>query len=55
MIAQMHIRGGNSIFTDERKRVRERYKEYGDSYLGHYGCGSFGPSSRLESLWLQEV
>ena len=33
----------------------ERNKEYGDSYLGHYGCDSFGPSSRQVSLWLQEV
>ncbi len=38
MIAQMqmHIREVNSMFTDERKKVRERYKEYDGCYLGHY-------------------
>ena len=38
MIAQMqmHIREVNSMFTDERKKVRERYKEYEGCYLGHY-------------------
>lgn len=25
---QMHIREVNSMFADERKKVRERYKEY---------------------------
>ena len=24
------------MFYDERKRVRERYKEYDGTYLGHY-------------------
>ena len=33
---QMHIREGNSMFADERKKVRERYKEYDGCYLGHY-------------------
>ena len=33
---QMHIRGVNSMFADERKKVRERYKEYDGCYLGHY-------------------
>ena len=33
---QMHIREVNSMFADERKKVRERYKEYDDCYLGHY-------------------
>ena len=33
---QMHIREVNSIFADERKKVRERYKEYDGCYLGHY-------------------
>ena len=38
MTAQMqtHIRGVNSMFADERKKVRERYKEYDGCYLGHY-------------------
>lgn len=38
MTAQMqkHIRDVNSMFADERKKVRERYKEYDGSYLGHY-------------------
>lgn len=26
----------NSMFADERKKVRERYKEYDGCYLGHY-------------------
>ena len=38
MTAQMqgHIREVNSILADERKKVRERYKEYDGCYLGHY-------------------
>lgn len=38
MTAQMqgHIREVNSMFIDERKKVRERYKEYDGCYLGHY-------------------
>lgn len=38
MTAQMqgHIREVNSMFADERKKVRERYKEYDGCYLGHY-------------------
>lgn len=36
MTAQMHIREVNSIFADERKKVRERYKEYDGCYLGCY-------------------
>lgn len=38
MTAQMqtHIREVNSMFTNERKKVRERYKEYDGCYLGHY-------------------
>ena len=37
MTAQMqtHIREVNSMFADERKKVRERYKEYDGCYLGH--------------------
>ena len=37
MISQMqeHIREVNSMFADERKKVRERYKEYDDCSLGH--------------------
>lgn len=31
-----HIREVNSMFTDERKKVSERYKEYDGYYLGHY-------------------
>ena len=51
MTAQMqtHIREVNSMFADERKKVRERYKEYGGCYLGHYGCCSFGSSLLLAS------
>ena len=33
---QVHIRKVNSMFADERKKVRERYKEYDGCYLGHY-------------------
>ena len=33
---QMHIHEVNSMFADERKKVRERYKEYNGCYLGHY-------------------
>lgn len=38
MTAQMqtYIREVNSMFADERKKVRERYKEYDGCYLGHY-------------------
>lgn len=38
MTAQMqtHIREVNSMFADERKKVRERYKEYEGCYLGYY-------------------
>lgn len=38
MTAQMqkHIRQVNDMFYDERKRCRERYKEYDGTYLGHY-------------------
>ena len=52
---QMHIREVNSMLADERKKVRERYKEYDGCYLGYYASGSSGSSSRLASLWLQEV
>lgn len=43
MTAQMqtHIREFNSMFADERKKVRERYKEYDGCYLGHYAQWSF--------------
>ena len=33
---QMHIREVNSMFADELKKVRERYKEYDGCYLGYY-------------------
>ena len=33
---QTHIREVNSMFADERKKVRERYKEYDGCYLGYY-------------------
>ena len=33
---QMRIREVNSMFSNERKKVRERYKEYDGCYLGHY-------------------
>ena len=38
MTAQMqgHIREVNSMFSNEREKVRERYKEYDGCYLGHY-------------------
>ena len=52
---QMHIREVNSMFADERKKVRERYKEYDGCYLGHYAQGSFGFSLPLASLRLLEV
>lgn len=38
MVSQMqtHISEVYSMFTNERKKVRERYKEYDGCYLGHY-------------------
>ena len=33
---QIHIREVYSMFSNERKKVRERYKEYDGCYLGHY-------------------
>ena len=38
MVSQMqgHIHEVNSMFADERNKVRERYKEYDGCYLGHY-------------------
>ena len=38
MIAQMqsHIQEVNAMFVHERKKVRERYKEYDGCDLGHY-------------------
>ena len=39
---QTHIREVNSMFADERKKVRERYKEYDGCYLGHYAQWFFG-------------
>lgn len=38
MIAQMqaHIQEVNAMFVQERRNVRERYKEYDGCYLGHY-------------------
>ncbi len=33
---QGHIREVNSMFIDERKKVRERYKEYDGCYLVGY-------------------
>ena len=47
---QVHIREVNSMFADERKKVRERYKEYEGCYLDHYAQGSFGSSLQLKSL-----
>ena len=32
---QEHIREVNAMFVQERKKVRERYKEYDGCYLGH--------------------
>ncbi len=33
---QEHIREVNALFVEERKNVRDRYKEYDGCYLGHY-------------------
>ena len=33
---QEHIRQVNDMFVQERKNVRDRYKEYDGCYLGHY-------------------
>ena len=33
---QMHIREVNSMLADERKKVREQYKEYDGCFLSHY-------------------
>ena len=46
---QVNIREVNSMFADEQKIVRERYKEYEGCYLGHYAQGSLGSSSSLAS------
>ena len=35
-LMQKHIREVNEMFADERKQVRNRYKEYDGTYLGHY-------------------
>ena len=35
---QIHIREVNSMFADERKKVRERYKEYGGVFTLHLYC-----------------
>ena len=52
---QEHIREVNSMFADERKKVRECYKEYDGCPLITMPSGSFGSSSLLVFLWLQEV
>ena len=44
---QTHIREVNSMFAAERKKVRERYKEYDGCYLSHYAQGASGFSSQL--------
>ena len=38
-----HIRSVNQMFEEERKKVRERYREYDGIYLGYYaqGIGEF--------------
>ena len=38
MIAKMqaHLREVNGMFVEERRKVRDRYKEYDGCYLGHY-------------------
>lgn len=33
---QEHIREVNALLVQERKKVRDRYKEYDGCYLGHY-------------------
>ena len=33
---QEHIRAVNDMLVQERKNVRDRYKEYDGCYLGHY-------------------
>ena len=47
MIAQMqmHIREVNSMFADERKKVRERYKEYAAQTPCQTGTGRSSPPS----------
>ena len=54
MTAQMqtHIREVNSMFADEWKKVRERYKA---AISVTMPSGSFGSSLPLVSLWSQEV
>ena len=35
-LMQMHIREVNSMLAEERKTVRERYKDYDGCFLGYY-------------------
>lgn len=39
---QKHNWNVNSMFANERKKVRERYKEYDGCYLGLYAQWFFG-------------
>ena len=43
MLAMMqeHIREGNGMFGEERRRTQKRYKEYDGCYLGHYAQWCF--------------
>lgn len=34
---QEYIQEVNNVLVEERKKVRDRYKEYDGCYLGHYG------------------
>ena len=57
MISQMqeHIREVNSIFADERKKVRERYRNMMSAISVTMPSGSFGFSLLLAFLWMQEL
>ena len=55
MTAQMHIHEVNSIFADERKKVRERYRNMMAAISVTMPSGSFGFSLLLAFLWMQEL
>ena len=52
---QMHIREVNSMFADERKKVRERYRNMMVATSVTMHSGSSGSSLPLDFLWLQVV
>lgn len=47
---QEHIREVNTMLVQERRKVRDRYKEFDGCYLGHYAQWFSGSSLPSESL-----